>query len=482
MSGGVVREPGGEAVLGVDLGTSGLKVALVAQDGTVLVEREAGYRVDAPEPGWAETDPADWWTALTEAVAGLAPALATTTVRGIGLAGQMHGLVLCDAAGAPLRPAVLWPDRRAEPDLVRWRGLPAADLARLANPVVAGMYGPVLAWLAAHEPATVARAGSALFAKDVLRARLTGSVGTERSDASASLLWDVVADDWSRSVVSRIGVPDRLLPTVAAPATVVGTTSWLAETVAGGPVDVPVVAGAADTAAALLASGSDGGLQVNLGTGAQVLLPGAAPRPVDDPSTHVYADADGGWYAMSAVQNAGLAVEWARGLLGLTWPELVGIAQQRPSGPRTISFLPFLTGERGGVAQPGSRGAWVGLDPRATREDLARAALEAMAFTVRRALELLPDAPAPDEVVRLTGGGSREPCVQQLLADVLGRAVQRVEVRSASATGAAMLAARGVGLEMAPSRSYGPVLDPAATDQLEAAYRLWSSRVPVADA
>lgn len=454
----------------------------MSHDGTVVAEGEAGYRVESPEEGWAETDPAHWWSALTGAVADLAPLLRSTTVRAIGLAGQMHGVVLCDASGAPLRPAVLWPDRRAEQDLQRWHGLPASDLARLANPVVPGMYGPVLAWLAAREPSTVEQAATALFPKDVLRSRLTGTVGTDRSDASASLLWDVVSDDWSRSVAARTGVPERLLPAVVAPDAVVGTTSWLAEVVDGASVDVPVVAGAADTPAALLAAGAGTGLLVNLGTGAQVLLAGATPGPVDDPLVHLYADAEHGWYAMAAVQNAGLAVEWARELLGLTWADLVHVVEKAPTTPRTVSFLPFLTGERGGLARPGSRGAWVGLDQGSTREDLARAALEAMAFTVRRATELLPDVPPETDTVRLTGGGSREPGVQQLVADVLGRAVQRVQVRSASATGAAMLAARGVGLPLAPARATGPVREPEPRPELDDAYRLWVSRVPVADA
>jgi xylulokinase len=262
-----------------------------------------------------------------------------------------------------------------------------------------------------------------------------------------------------------------------------GTTSWLAKVIDGGPADVPVIAGAGDTPAALLAGGGGVGLQVNLGTGAQVLLPSVVARAVENPVTHVYGDADGGWYAMAAVQNAGLAVEWARSLLGLDWKELVAILDNPAPGQRTITVLPFLTGERGGLAQPGSRGAWVGLDQRTTREDLARAALEAMAFTVRRAIELLPDAATSAATyIRLTGGGGREHSVQQLVANTLGLPVQRVEIRSASATGAAMLAARGVGSVLEPARRQGPMIDPKVTDGLDEAYRLWLSRIAVADA
>jgi xylulokinase len=471
--------PGG-SYLGVDLGTSGLKAALVGEDGRLLAEGEAAYDVSAPQPGWAETDPVAWWAALTAVVGHLGEALRAAPPRAVGLAGQMHGVVLCDAAGAALRPAVLWPDRRADAGLARWHALPAADRARLANPVVPGMFGPVLGWLAEHEPALVARAEVALLPKDVLRAALAGPLVTDRSDASATLLWDVVADGWAGDVAQRTGVPGRLLPPVVAPDAVVGVTSWLAKVVDGAPSDVPVVAGAGDTPAALLAAGPAAGVQVNLGTGAQVLLPGAAAAAAADPVSHLYGDTDGGWYAMAAVQNAGLAVEWARRLLGMEWPELLAVLQ-RPGAGGGVTFLPFLTGERGGLAQPGSRAAWLGLEHGTTREDLARAAVHAMVFAVRRAVELLPAGTAVDDVVRLTGGGSRAPVVQQLLADVLGVAVQRVEVRSASATGAAVLAARGLGAVLAPHREQGPVVVPRPRPELDAAYRLWLQRNPVAD-
>lgn len=478
----------GGAFLGVDLGTSGLKVALVGEGGDVLAEGEAAYAVEAAHPGWAETDPADWWRALTGVVTGMSSAICSTRLLGIGLAGQMHGTVLCDGEGTPVRPAVLWSDRRAEHELSRWSDLPATDRARLANPIVPGMYGPVLGWLAGHEPEVVAAAEVALLPKDVLGARLTGAVVTDRTDASASLLWDVVDDGWALQVARRTGVPERLLPSVVPSDQVTGTTSWLAEVLDGGPAGVPVVAGAGDTPAALAAAGDDTDLQVNLGTGAQVLLPHADVRPVEAPLTHLYGDVDGGWYSMAAVQNAGLAVEWARDLLGLSWRELVAIlavpARSDPSGRggSQVSFLPFLTGERGGLAKPGSRGAWIGLDHGSTREDLARSALEAMAFTVRRAVDLLPTGSSPHRPVRLTGGGGREPGVQQLVADALGTPVQRMDVRSASATGAAMLAARGVGRVLEPARSYGPVVTPRDDGRLDEAYRLWLSRAAVADA
>src|SRR3954447_3174768 len=295
--------------LGVDLGTSGLKAALVREDGHLVAEGEATYQVQAPQPGWAETDPADWGAALGTVIDAMAGPLREHQLNGIGLASQMHGVVLCDSAGTPLRPAVLWPDRRAETQLARWHALPPQLRARLGNPIVAGMFGPGLGWLAEHEAPLLARAQVALLPKDVLRAGLTGAAVTAPSDASATLLWDVVADTWARDVADATGVPQRLLPDVVGSAEVTGVTSWLAKVIDDGPEEVPVVAGGGDTAVAMLAAGA-GGLQVNLGTGAQVLRAGATPGPVDAPVTHLYRDAGNGWYAMAAVQNAGLALDW----------------------------------------------------------------------------------------------------------------------------------------------------------------------------
>ncbi|QNG36534.1 carbohydrate kinase [Geodermatophilaceae bacterium NBWT11] len=441
-----------DLLLGADLGTSGLKLAALDTAGAVVAEAEVAYPVDTPRQGWAQTEVAVWRSAFDDALAQLTPALAGHAVRGLGLSGQMHGAVLVDDAGAALAPALLWPDQRAAAQVERWRALPDADRAALANPLVPGMTGPLVAWLAEHEPELVARAAGVLLPKDALRATLLPGVDpavTDRSDAAATLLWDVPADDWSAAAVGLAGVRcPRVLPSHA----VAGTA------VLPGVGEVPVVVGGADTPLALLATGTTTGLQVNLGTGAQLLRPGATPAPALDPVVHTYADAEQGWYAMAALQNGGLAWDWVRRVLGFGWEELLATLDGSAPGAGGVRFAPWLTGERGGVAGPTDRGAWTGLHPGTTRADLGRAALEGVAAAVAAAAGLL--GVAGDEPVVLTGGGARTPAVQQLLADALGRPVQLVQVRSASATGAAVLAARGVGLSCTPQRVLGPVVDP----------------------
>jgi xylulokinase len=462
--------------LGLDLGTSGLKAALVGADGRHLATAEAAYPLHSPRPGWAETDTRAWDAALTAVLDELAPALAAAPPRAIGLAGQMHGVVLHDAAGRVLRPAILWPDRRAAGVLGRWRSLPDPVRARLANPLVAGMTGPVAAWLADHEPDLLARAAVLLLPKDHLRTRLGGPPVTDRSDASATLLWDLPADTWSAAAVQVAGVPDRLLPRVVGSADVVGEADG---TRSGALAGVPIVAGGADTPAALLAAGPLAGdsVQVNLGTGAQVLLAVDHPPVRADPPVHAYADTAAGWYAMAAVHNAGLALDWVRGLFGLAWPELFESAARVPAGAGGVSFLPFLTGERGGVAPAGSSGGWLGMSAGTTRADLVRAAVEGVVFAVCRAVDLLD---AGGRSVRLTGGGGRSDLVGQLLADALAVPVRRITVPGASATGAAMLAARGVGVGLPATPERGGDLSPRSAPALRAAYERWLTNIAAA--
>jgi xylulokinase len=441
-------------LLGADLGTSGLKLVALDESGAVVAEAESGYSVDCPAPDRAEQDVEAWRRAFDGTTAAVLADLAGAPVRAVGLSGQMHGTVLLDAAGTPVRPAVLWPDARAVDEVARWRALASDDRAGLANPLVPGMTGPVLAWLAAHEPDVLARAAAVVLPKDALRAALLPDVDarvTDRSDASATLLWDVRTDDWSAAAVEATGAPPSLLPSVRPAAEVAGLLGSSLE-------GVPLTVGGADTALALLAAGSSG-IQVNLGTGLQVLQPVAAPAPVDDPPVHCYADAAGGWYAMAALRNGGSAWAWVCRVLGLSWAELFEAAASAPAGAGGVVFAPFLTGERGGVAGPEDRAGWSGLHAGTTRADLARSAVEGVAAAVGVAMRLLSVADDGGPVV-LTGGGARAAVVQQVMADALDRPVQHLRLRSASATGAALLAGRSIGVDVVPRRDLGPVVEP----------------------
>lgn len=447
---------GRRAWIGVDLGTSSLKVLTVGDDGVLLDQRETALPVDRPGPDRVEADPNVWTRAVDDV---LQPLASTYDVRGVCVTGQMHGTVLLDEHDVPVRPAVLWPDSRSRSFRQRWDDLPPRVLGRLGNPWSPGMTGPVLAWLHEHEPDTVERAARVALPKDFVRTHLVpGSTVTDPTDASGTLLWDVSDGVWMAGADAL--VPSRLLPPVASSVAFAG--SWR---------DTEVYVGGGDTPVSLLAlehsldGWQPGDVVVNLGTGAQVIDPLAEPPHADGwPSVHTYADAVGRHYAMVAAQNAGLGISWAQEQLGMEWDQLAAMARSAPAGACGVLFSPFVATERGALRSDTAPG-W---NPeRPVIALAARAAAEAQAFLVRRAWDLLG---VEGRRVFLVGGGAREPWVRQLIANVLGRPVQHVPMRSASAAGAVLLAA-------------GPLLhgvtgpattsEPVASAALDEAYDRW---------
>ena len=436
------------ALLGIDLGTSSVKAVVMDLTGALLAQATADYPVSTPHAGWAETDPELWWSAVTTAVHE-ATATSDARIGGIGLSGQMHGVVPTDAAGHPVRPAMLWADARALDQLAVYRNLPAAVAARLGNPLTPGMAGPLLAWLAAHEPTSYRATRWALQPKDWIRYRLTGQFASEPSDASATLLYDIASDTWDLDVVEALGLDPGMLPPLLPHAgALAGDLLASAADQLGLDEGIPVAAGAADTAAAALGSGltHPDQAQLTIGTGAQIIVPTATTeRAAGEPVTHLYrAATEKGWYEMAAVLNGGLTLNWVRKLLGATWAELYDSAAA-PAQYDDPIFLPHLNGERTPYMDTSLRGSWTGLDPRHDRVSLLRSALEGVAFTIQAALDSLPGVGGRIDHLRLAGGGSTAPAWRQMLADVLGFPLRAVDVPAASGRGAAMLGARAAG-------------------------------------
>lgn len=432
-------------LLGLDLGTGSVKALLLGEDGTPQGESSAQYSVESPRPGWAETPPETWWTAVAETVQDVLGER-NRDVAAIGLSGQMHGVVLADGNGSPLRPAILWADTRSTEQLSVYRNLDDDARRRLANPPATGMAGPTLLWLRDNEPEIYSSARWALQPKDWLRLRLTGEVATEPSDASATLLYDLFADDWDYDTLETLGLRGELLAPPAGSWESVGVLTAEAAQQLGLRSGLPVATGAGDTAAAMLGSGllEPGEAQLTVGTGGQIFVPKARPEPDPHGRTHLYrAAAPDLYYSMAAVQNAGLALEWARSVLGASWDEVYEEAFAVPPGANGVSFLPYLSGERTPHFDPGARGAWTGLGLDHTRGHLLRAALEGVAFGLREGVEALEAAGTEIPALRLAGGGTAKEPWRQLLADVLARPLRLLPddvAGTASARGAALLA------------------------------------------
>ena len=277
------------AILGIDLGTSSVKVIVLDTQGRTLSVSKANYTVMAPQPGWSESDPNEWWSAMVSAVQSAMAQVPRAEITAIGLSGQMHGVVLTDEEGLPVRTAMLWADTRAQAEVEQYRLLPASLLERLANPLVPGMAGPMLCWLAHHESFSYQQARWALQPKDWLRFRLTGEVATDPSDASATLLYDLLADSWADDVIAALSLRRSLLPPIIPSGTIAGRLSTRAAKALGLPVGLPVATGAADTAAAALGTGLlvPGPIQLTLGTGAQFMQLCSEPRADQTVRTHL---------------------------------------------------------------------------------------------------------------------------------------------------------------------------------------------------
>ena len=441
--------------LGLDLGTSSAKAVVVDTGGEVLAQASAGYTVTSAVAGYAESEPAHWWSAVTacarEAVHAAGHA-AGAQPSAIGLSGQMHGLVMASADGGALRPALLWADSRATGSLRGYRLLGPRALARLANPLAPGMTGPLLMWIAENEPRTYTEARWALQPKDWLRARLTGEVHAEPSDASATLLYDVMGDRWDLEVVGALGLDASMLAPLLPPAGAsAGRLVAEAATDLGLPTGIPVAAGAGDTAAAALGSGiGPGDIQLTVGTGAQVIRPLVAPVSRADAGVNLYRSATpDGWYQMGATISAGLSLNWVREIINATWEELYASADH-PGQAYDPIFVPHLSGERTPYCDPALRGSWTALSLADDRTSLLRSALEGTAFAIRDALDalltgqLLTGERPPR--LRLAGGGTLAAGWRQLLADVLGVPLYAVDVPAASGRGAALLGAHAAGL------------------------------------
>jgi xylulokinase len=473
-------------LLGIDLGTGSVKALLLDANGTVLAEASHAYPVNSPKPGWAETDPEAWWSAVAIVVRQVV-ANSSNKVEAIGLSGQMHGIVLVDKAGQPLRPAILWADMRSGDVLEAYRQLPADLLGYLGNPITAGMAGPTLVWLRQSEPDIYTAAHWALQPKDWLRLQLTGAVAAEPSDASGTLLYNVRSDQWAFEVMEALHLRTDWLPDLIPSSCIAGHLTDQAAAHLGLEAGLPVVTGAADTAAAMLGSGllQPGSVQLTVGSGAQIITPLAQPNGDASLRTHLYRAAlPGQWYKLAAIQNAGVALEWVRGILGMSWSEVYDASNSVPLGCEGLTFLPYLTGERTPHLDPQARGTWVGLGLHHTRSHLMWAALEGVAFAIKQGLEAIETSNLPMANLRLAGGGTLEPDWRQLLATVLQVPLYSITIPAASAQGAAILAGLGVGVYKAEQAipqvkiMPTPTLPEAFTPELEAAWTRFQTLYP----
>ena len=438
--------------LGVDIGTSGVRVLAVDEAGAVVAESTRSYPLLTPRPGWTEQNPEAWFAETVSALEELVTKLNGREIVALGLSGQMHGMVPLDARGEVVRPAILWNDQRTSSGVAELEAaIPRETLvARTGNPAITGFQLPKLLWLRQQEPDNFARTRHVLLPKDYLGFKLTGVMAAEPTDASGTNCFEIAHKVWDAEVLGALGLSTELFPEIVASHEIVGKlTDDLAEQM-GLPKGLPVVAGAGDNAAAAtglgLSSLTPGVGSVSLGTSGVVFAPLDAPTPDPEGRVHLFCHADGGYNLLGVTLAAAGSLQWYRDTLrpGVSFDALTQEAETSEAGANGVTFRPYLAGERTPYLNPDLRGSWTGLSLATTQADLVRSVLEGVAFSLRDALDIITPL-APLERAFTTGGGARSDLWLQLTADILGLPLSRPKQSQGPAYGAALLALQGLG-------------------------------------
>ncbi len=453
-------------LLGIDIGTSGTKTLLCDEDGTVLATAMAEHPISSPKPGWSEQNPEDWWQAAcaaTKAVMKKANAK-PQDVGGIGLSGQMHGSVFVGKGNKALRPALLWNDQRTaeQCDQIESRaGGRAALIERVANPALTGFTAPKILWVRQNEPKVYERTRQILLPKDYIRFRMTGLFATEVSDASGTLLLDVVKRTWSNELLGLLDIDKALLPRLYESPEVTGTLDAVGAAALGLNEGTPVVGGAGDQAAGAVGNGivSAGIVSATLGTSGVVFAHADAPNRDPEGRVHTMCHAvPGKWCVFGCMLSAGGSFQWLRNQLGQAevaaarkqkvdpYELLIAEAQSAPPGCEGLFFLPYLTGERCPHPDPAARGGWIGLTSRSTRAMMIRSLLEGVTFGMRDALEIMRGMGVTPTQVRASGGGARSDFWRTLQADIYNAPIVLTNASEGPAYGVALLAGVGTGV------------------------------------
>jgi xylulokinase len=444
------------AFIGIDVGTSGTKVLLLAPTGEILAKKTVEYPVSSPRPMWSEQDPEDWWKAACSGIGHVLKesGIHAGDVRGLSFSGQMVGLVPLDSRGRVIRPCILWNDQRSAEvaaNLTAKIGLDRA-MSETSNPLFATFVGPKVVWMREHEPDFYARLRHIVLPKDYLVYRLTGRLVTEVSDASGTCLFNVRERRWSSFMLEQMAIPREWMPDLVESEVCVGHVSAEAAKECGLPAGTPVVAGGGDQPVQAVGSGivHAGQCSVTIGTSGVVFA--QADRHLVHPRGLLHSfchSVRGQWYLMGVMLSAGGSFQWLRDTLcchaETSYEKLTDMAMAAPPGCEGLVFLPYLTGERCPHDDPHARGAWIGLTRRHSLAHLSRSVMEGITFGLCDSLRLMNDVGLRIQTIHASGGAVRSPLWLHMLADVFGVPIVTTNAAEGGAFGAAMIAASGVG-------------------------------------
>ena len=435
--------------IGIDLGTSAVKLLLMAGDGTIVKSVSKEYPISFPRPGWSEQDPEDWYENTQEGLVELLHGIDKSQVAGIGFGGQMHGLVVLDEEDRVIRPTILWNDGRTaeETDYLNEKIGKEKLSEYTANIAFAGFTAPKILWMKKHEPENYRQIHKIMLPKDYIAYRLTGVHCTDPSDASGTLFFDVKNRCWSEEMMEICGITREQLPDVFESYEVVGTLKEEIAERLGLNNDVKVVAGAGDNAAAAVGTGTvgEGKCNVSLGTSGTIFISSKKFGVDKNNALHAFAHADGNYHLMGVVLSAASCNKWWMEEI-LNTKDFQGEQEDIENlGRNSVYCLPYLMGERSPHNDPNAKGAFLGMTMETGRKDMTLAMMEGVAFAIRDSYEIAKALGIKVERTKMCGGGARSPLWRKILANVLDLKVDILEAEEGPALGGAMLAAVGCG-------------------------------------
>lgn len=435
--------------IGVDLGTSAVKLLLMTADGKIEKVVSKEYPLSFPHPGWSEQKPEDWWSAVMEGLAELVSECDKSQVAGISFGGQMHGLVILDDKDNVIRPAILWNDGRTTEETDYLNNVIGKDKLSeyTANIAFAGFTAPKILWVKKHEPENFAKINKIMLPKDYIAYMLSGSFCTDVSDASGMLVFDVKNKCWSKEMMDICGITENQLAKIYESYEVVGTLKpEIAEKI-GLSANVKIVAGAGDNAAAAVGTGTvgDGMCNISLGTSGTIFISSKNFGVDKNNALHAFAHADGHYHLMGCMLSAASCNKW--------WMEdIIGtedFAEEQKTitklGKNNVYFLPYLMGERSPLNDPLARGTFIGLTMDSSRADMTQAVLEGVAFAIRDSFEVAKSLGIKIERSKICGGGAKSPLWKKMIANILNIKLDVIESEEGPGYGGAMLAAVACG-------------------------------------
>ncbi len=437
--------------IGIDLGTSAVKLLLIDKKGKILNVVSREYPLYFPHPGWSEQSPEDWIREVLDGIKELTTGCNKSQIAGIGCGGQMHGLVALDENDNVIRPAILWNDGRTEEE-TSWLNteIGKGRLSELtANIAFAGFTAPKLLWMKKHEPENFARIRKIMLPKDYINYCLTGVHSCDYSDASGMLLLDVHNKRWSKEMLEICGLTEEQMPGLYESFDCIGTLKPDVAKDLGLPETVKVVAGAGDNAAAAVGTGvvGEGGCNISLGTSGTIFISSEKFGVDPNNALHSFAHADGGYHLMGCMLSAASCNKWfCEDILNTEdyAAEQKDITDEK-LGRNRVFFLPYLMGERSPINDVNARGTFTGLSMDSSRSDMMQAVLEGVAFAIRDSLEVARSLGLDIQKSRICGGGAKSPLWRKIMANVCNLKLEQIESEEGPGYGGAMLAAVACG-------------------------------------